>query len=120
MNLVDVGVHVFGIFMQDYYIYKHAYSVSDHINLGLFFLCIQEFADLPNNCLQTDMAFSPDEQIILTGTSTKGLHDEEGRGKPAYFISCFLLLLLKRLSWHVICFPFQFLNTEDILTLTIQ
>ena len=70
---------------------------------------VQEFADLPNNCLQTDMAFSPDEQIILTGTSTKGLHDEEGRGKPTYFISCFF----KKLAWQVICFPYNFLNIED-------
>ena len=30
---------------------------------------VQTFADLPCHCAQTDMAFSPDEQLIITGTS---------------------------------------------------
>lgn len=32
---------------------------------------LQVFDDLPNNYAQTNIAFSPDEQLILTGTSVE-------------------------------------------------
>lgn len=32
---------------------------------------LQAFGDLPNHYAQTNIAFSPDEQLILTGTSVE-------------------------------------------------
>lgn len=40
------------------------------------------FADLPNNYAQTNIAFSPDEQLILTGTSVE-------RESPTGGLLCF-------------------------------
>eukprot|EP00455_Lapot_gusevi_P051823 TRINITY_DN7817_c0_g1_i4.p1 TRINITY_DN7817_c0_g1~~TRINITY_DN7817_c0_g1_i4.p1 ORF type:complete len:257 (-),score=72.23 TRINITY_DN7817_c0_g1_i4:32-802(-) len=43
--------------------------------------CVKVFDDLPNFFAHTDMAFSPDEQIFITGTSTRR---GQGRGQVVF------------------------------------
>ncbi|XWS31354.1 hypothetical protein CRYUN_Cryun23aG0069300 [Craigia yunnanensis] len=61
---------------------------------------LKEFDDLPNNYAQTNIAFSPDEQLFLTGTS---IEKESTTGGVLCFYDCSKLELVQRVGISPTC-----------------